>query len=121
MGETGFFLTKIMGWFPWVIVQFISLEAYNTIRFHWLRKTFVKVGWCKQPFRTAVSFTLPRAACGRVGFREPLPTSDVHSEDVVLDEGEGLGTWSKCNPVTESTPQTPLLCTVPHLSFNACF
>ena len=81
----------------------------------------MKVGWCKQPFGTAVSFTLPWAACGTVGFPEPLPTSDIDNEDVVLEEGEGLGTWSKRNPVTESTPQTPFLCTVPHLSFNACF
>lgn len=42
MRETIFFsLTNTMGWLPWTIIQSTSLKAY-TIRFCWLRKTFVK-------------------------------------------------------------------------------
>ena len=78
---------EVLGLVPWVITHSTFLKA---IRFCWLRKTLV--GVVQVPLRSTVSFTLPWAACRRVGFPEPLPRSHFHSEDLAMEEGEGLGT-----------------------------
>lgn len=82
-----------------------------TIRFNWFTKTFVK-GRCRQPFRKAVPFILPKEACARAGFPEPLLAPGIHGEDVTLGWVKGLGFKQTKSRDTVNTPNTlPLHCT----------